>query len=660
MKTGASVEKQNNPKGITRKVKGLLNKIGFRFVGFVLIVTLLIGGGLSFALIRISKDTIRQEILDSINSQAHLTAEFTANYITVIQANIKVFASRNSVSKFAGGNDPQEASEALDQFVQMQSVLDSCGLYNAEGVQLANSDIEATTIGHFFAECEWYLNILDTKQPFQSIPIQSKVTGNAIAPYAVPILDSEDQLLGVISGGISLEKLSTVILETKINSNTNYSIIDLRDGGLVLATSDPQRILSTPSIDNQVIELLLNGESGGMEFTNQNGEKTLIGFAPVPGLPWGAIITTPSVTAFAAMHRMMLTSNIIAIIFLLIAAVIAGVLVRRITRPIHRLVEETEEIGKGNLDCEIDTAGKDEIGDLSRAFSDMTKNLKNIMVSNERLSEEVEARKAAENSLKTLNETLEQKVEERTAALEMSNKDLESFSYSVSHDLRAPLRHVHGFVEMLNTHIRENADEKTQHYLDVISNATNDMGQLIDGLLSFSRMGKSQIERNKIDLNNLIKDVIAAFQSDMEGRKVDWNVAKLPIVSGDINMIRLVLSNLISNALKFTSRKETAVIEIGSEPDTDTPGFTIIHIRDNGAGFEMQYKEKLFGVFQRLHSQKDYKGIGIGLANVKRIIQKHGGRVWANGAPGEGAVFYFTLQNYKEKHDVGTQTHSIG
>ena len=269
------------------------------------------------------------------------------------------------------------------------------------------------------------------------------------------------------------------------------------------------------------------------------------------------------------------------------------------------------------------------------------------MVSNERLSEEVEGRKAAEASLKTLNETLEEKVKERTSQLEISNQELESFSYSVSHDLRAPLRHVHGFVELLSNHLQGNMDDKSEHYLKVISSASKDMGQLIDDLLSFSRMGKNQIENSKVDLNIIIKDIITALQPDMKDREVHWNISELPTVKGDVNMIRLVFVNLISNALKFTRLKSPAMIEIGSELDTEIKNHVIIYIKDNGAGFDMQYKEKLFCVFQRLHSHRDYEGTGIGLANVKRIIQRHGGRVWADGVTGEGAVFYVTLPKYK-------------
>ncbi len=229
-----------------------------------------------------------------------------------------------------------------------------------------------------------------------------------------------------------------------------------------------------------------------------------------------------------------------------------------------------------------------------------------------------------------------------------SNQELESFSYSVSHDLRAPLRHVHGFVELLKSHLQGTLDDKSQHYIEVISEATDDMGRLIDSLLSYSRMGKTQIDKTKVDLNEVVSETISAFQPELQTRNIEWTIAKLPPVYGDITMISLLFNNLISNALKFTREETTAMIEIGSKPDPEKSNHIIIYVKDNGAGFDMQYTEKLFGVFQRLHSQKEYEGTGIGLANVKRMTQRHGGRVWAEGALGEGAAFYFTLPKYQE------------
>jgi len=642
--------KQRKPVNKNGSRHTLFARISVRFVSFVVAVALLSGGIIAFAAITISKNTIRQEILDKSHTQAELTAQFTANYIEVIQANIRSFATRPLITKYLNENDSQAATEMLVQFVQIQKVLDSSGLYNAEGIQIAVGIPNAATVGQSFADRQWFEQARFTKLPFQSAPIKSRVTGKAIAPYAVPIMNTQNQLSGVLSGGISLEKLSEVFVRISIASESSYLLVDLRNGGLIIAHRDPQMILTSVSESyTDIVDLMSSGQCGKREIINLNGEKELIGFAPMPDLPWGVMIITPGTAAFTAVSALSQTSSIISAIIILVVAVLSGLFILQITRPIRLLVEETREIGKGNLDFPVNTKGQGEIGDLSRAFSEMAGNLKKTMVSNETLIEEINGRKSAEESLKVLNETLEQQVETRTAQLEASNKELESFSYSVSHDLRAPLRHVVGFVELLSNHMQETLDDQGRHYLDIISKATSDMGQLIDDLLSFSRIGKAEMRNGKVNPNSLLKQVIEAYEPEIRARSIEWDIGKLPCVKGDSEMLKLVLSNLVSNALKFTSKKQTARIEVGSKTDPENTNQAVFHVKDNGAGFDMRYKEKLFGVFQRLHSQKEFQGTGIGLANVKRLVQRHGGRVWAEGAIDEGAVFYFTLPMYKEE-----------
>lgn len=251
-----------------------------------------------------------------------------------------------------------------------------------------------------------------------------------------------------------------------------------------------------------------------------------------------------------------------------------------------------------------------------------------------------------------LNETLERKIFERTNQLEIANKELESFSYSVSHDLRSPLRHMIGFVELLNNYMPEKLDDKGKHYLSVISESATKMSELIDSLLAFSRMGKAELQCNSVDLNELLKNSIELFSEDMKLRNVRWNIVELPIVSGDKNMLQLVFTNLISNALKFTRGRDIAEIDIGVKPYPESKEKVLIYVKDNGAGFDMQYEDKLFGIFQRLHNQKDFEGNGVGLANVFRIITRHGGKIWAEAVLNEGATFYFTLPKVEEgNHD---------
>jgi PAS domain S-box-containing protein len=259
------------------------------------------------------------------------------------------------------------------------------------------------------------------------------------------------------------------------------------------------------------------------------------------------------------------------------------------------------------------------------------------------LANDVTARVQAEEAIRLLNAELENRVRQRTAQLEGAVKEIESFSYSVSHDLRAPLRHVQGYVAMLRQSTQGQLSEKAQRHLRIINDASVQMGQLIDDLLEFSRMGRVDMSEGRVVLDELLRESRHGLEMQTQGRNILWKIAAaLPPVVGDAAMLRQVFTNLLGNAVKYSRNRDPAEIEVGCAGEED--GRAIFFVRDNGAGFDMQYAHKLFGVFQRLHRSDEFEGTGIGLATVHRVVSRHGGRVWAEGAIGRGATFYFTLR----------------
>ena len=255
------------------------------------------------------------------------------------------------------------------------------------------------------------------------------------------------------------------------------------------------------------------------------------------------------------------------------------------------------------------------------------------------VSFDITARKKMEEELAILNNELEQRVALRTEQLLQANQDLESFTYSVSHDLRAPIRHIEGFSRLMHTAIQDPSDDITRHYQRIVD-STGRMSQMIDDLLSFSRLGKKPITKTAVNLDAVISNIVSRLKLDLGNRKVEWQINPLGSIPGDSNLLTLALENVLSNALKYSSVRQQAVIEIGSNR---TNNQLEIYVKDNGVGFDMAYSDRLFGVFQRLHSSEEFEGTGIGLANVRQIVLKHHGNIRAEGKVNEGAVFYITF-----------------
>ena len=259
-----------------------------------------------------------------------------------------------------------------------------------------------------------------------------------------------------------------------------------------------------------------------------------------------------------------------------------------------------------------------------------------LLEARDKLQADISERRRREDEIQSLN----QELAKHSTALESTNKELEAFAYSISHDLRAPLRHMAGYTELLQKKASATLDEKANHYILMILESAKRMGSLIDDLLSFSRISRSETQKTLVSLEQLLREALSEVQEETSGRAIAWKIGALPEFYGDRSMLRLVFVNLLSNAIKFTRTRREAEIEIGSAGEGGDE--VVVFVRDNGVGFDMKYANKLFGVFQRLHQSEAFEGTGIGLATVQRIIHRHGGRVWAEGSVDHGATFYFS------------------
>lgn len=331
---------------------------------------------------------------------------------------------------------------------------------------------------------------------------------------------------------------------------------------------------------------------------------------------------------------------------MLVAIAVSFWLQSMITRPILAIVSIARDIvSRKEYSQRARKMTEDEVGVLVDAFNGMLDEIENrtkaMQSANRELEQEVIERKRAREEILRLNEELEQKVQIRTQQLQVTNQELESFCYSVSHDLRGPLRSISGFSQALIDELPTELPGESRRFLDKILAATQRMAQLIEDLLNLSRVSRGEVVRQQVNFSEIAAEVIRDLRSRDPSYKVDVSVWDGITVEGDPKLLRIVLENLLGNAWKFTSRQQHPRVEVGSIQDG---GREVYYVRDNGAGFDMAYSDKLFGAFQRLHGTNDYPGTGIGLATVQRIIHRHGGRIWASSSPGNGAVFNFTLK----------------
>jgi signal transduction histidine kinase len=466
----------------------------------------------------------------------------------------------------------------------------------------------------------WYQTVTSTGQATVSELHISPATGRPTVVVAIPVKGADGRIKGIWAGGLKLEQLSRVGREGEDHSLPDrYGF--LTDGrGLIIAHQARPRYVLEQTDFSMVppVREALGGREGDVLYVSPiDGAEKLGAYKPLPGTSWAVVHEVGTEAAFAPVTSLsrgiLWAAGGVTVVLGLLGLGVA----RRVVGPLGHLARAAHALGSGESAQRIAVRTEDEVGRLADEFN--------------RMSVALAEKEAA--------------LRQRAEQLEAANKELEAFSYSVSHDLRAPLRAMDGFSRILIEDYSGSLDAEAKRYLGIVRDNTKHMGQLVDDLLAFSRLGREPLRIQAVAPARVAQQALEELRGELGGRDVTMEIGELPDCQADPALFKQVVVNLLSNAIKFTRKRQAARIEIGALAAAEgaPPVPAVYYVRDNGVGFDMRYADKLFGVFQRLHPMDEYEGTGVGLAIVQRIVHRHGGRVWAEAAVNQGATFYFAF-----------------
>ncbi len=640
----------------------LANKISLSFS--VVLVTLM---GISlFTLYMIAKNNLEKAIYEHLRTTAQSRARHIETFLENHKQKIGAIANSaliESILKATVSNDPdsakliEQANLGLEQFAQADHQLYEIFIVNSEGKIIVSTNennigLDKSTDAYFLGAKEG-VYIKDA--------YYSETTKEYSIVFSVPVLDKEtDEFLGVIVARVPLEDLDNITTDRTGLGETGETYLVNKDKYMITHSRFTEGAFLSQKVDTENVKSCFASEAKNIEdpwhekvqiFSDYRGIRVLGTYAFIPEMKWGLLAEIDVKEALAPLAKIKYFA-IITFCFALGTVYGISILISKaITAPIYRLHKGTEKIGAGELDYKVGTNARDEIGQLSRAFDQMTENLKKTTVSRDKLNAANQQLRASEQQLKATNQDLNQ-----------SNQALQDFAYIASHDLQEPLRKVLAFGDRLKDSCGDSLEEKGADYLERMQNAAGRMRILINDLLTYSRVTTKAKSSEEVDLGRITNEVLSDLEVTIEEMGAEVEVGRLPILQADPSQMRQLMQNLISNALKFHKPDEASVVKITSEiskhqsDEAETSvaeaEFCRVIVEDNGIGFEQEYADKIFEMFQRLHGRSEYEGTGLGLAVCQKIVHRHDGTITAESSPGKGSRFIITFPTNRVKSEM--------
>jgi signal transduction histidine kinase len=604
-------------------------RLSLKLPMLIIMAVLLTAGACGLLAIVLGRRIMQETVLEANINSAQTYASAIDFYLNNARSDLETTADLSEITRMMSAQfvDPTQPGLGVEidrakraiaaKILKHSKVFEYIVLLQADGFVylLEPYALQFKLSRHDLAFTAWYKDVIRSGATVISDLHISPATQRPTIVIATPVRGAGKQIIGVWAGGLKLEELSQ-IGHGGLERGTlqRYGHVTDRRGLIIAHQATPKYVQEQTDFSAvPPVRAALAGQSGVMQYVNPiEGVEKLAAYLPLAGPLWTVVYAVPAHLAFAPIAHLTRRIMLISAGLAAFLGLLSVYMVRRIVGPLDQLTAAAARIGTGDLTSRIEVRTGDELERLAQAFNQMVA----------ALSEQ------------------ETQLRQHAAQLQQANSELEAFAYSISHDLRAPLRAMNGFSHILLEEHAPHLQDEAQRYLSLVRDNAQHMGQLIDDLLTFSRLSRQPLKLQPVACANLVRQVLAELAHEHEGRRVDIAIGEMPLCQADPALLKQVFVNLLANALKFTRQRDPAVLTIGCREHAGEP---VYFVQDNGVGFDMRYVDKLFRVFQRLHRAEEYEGTGVGLAIVQRIIHRHGGRVWGEAAVNQGATFCFTL-----------------